>query len=269
MKRLALALLVLLLPLPGLLPGAETKEQKGRRLIEEALAAVGGDKFLAMKDRVEAGRAYSFGRQGLRGLAQARMYTRYRDEMGSQKEGLPIDERQSFGKDKEIYAYLYSYGKFYEMTYLGARPMPEDSEDRYSDNQYHDIFNILRLRMQEPGMIFQALGTDLLDNTPVEKVEIIDAENRSVVVYLDRNSKLPLKQIHHRRDRQRQKHEESTVFGKYRDVGDGVLWPLAVQRFRNGEKTYEMYSETVQVNQSLSSNLFELPAKVKVLERMR
>ena len=62
--------------------------------------------------------------------------------------------------------------------------------------------------------------------------------------------------------------EEVTEYSKFRDVGGGVLWPFAIQRTRNGEKIFEMYSETVEVNQKLSSSLFILPTGIKMLKKL-
>ena len=56
---------------------AETAHERGKRVVNEALQAVGGKAFLAMEDRVESGRAYSFFRQELEGLSVAKIYTRY------------------------------------------------------------------------------------------------------------------------------------------------------------------------------------------------
>ena len=44
---------------------AETAHERGKRVVNEALQAVGGKAYLAMEDRVESGRAYSFYRQEL------------------------------------------------------------------------------------------------------------------------------------------------------------------------------------------------------------
>src|SRR5205085_2872201 len=80
---------------------AETKQERGKRVVEEALAALGGDKFVAMKDRVESGRAYSFYRDRLTGLSVAKIYTRYLDAPSAN--GVAVRERQSFGKDEDYY----------------------------------------------------------------------------------------------------------------------------------------------------------------------
>ena len=59
--------------------------------------------------------------------------------------------------------------------------------------------------------------------------------------------------------------EEITRFTKFRDVGGGVMWPFTIQRERNGEKIFEIFSESVVINQGLTDNLFTLPANMKVI----
>ena len=63
-----------------------------------------------------------------------------------------------------------------------------------------------------------------------------------------------------------EKDEEVTLFTKYRDV-NGVMWPYAIQRERNGEKIYQMYSDSVEINKGLTDNLFTLPANLKILPK--
>ena len=43
------------------------------------------------------------------------------------------------------------------------------------------------------------------------------------------------------------------------------MWPFSIRRSRNGEKLYEIYSESVQINKNLKDDLFTLPAKLKIL----
>jgi hypothetical protein len=62
----------------GAITAAETPSlTKGRKVVDDAIAALGGNKFLEMQDRVESGRAYSFYRDNLSGLSIAKIYTRY------------------------------------------------------------------------------------------------------------------------------------------------------------------------------------------------
>ncbi len=263
MKTIAAACLPLLFV--SLLP-AQTAQQRGKQIIDEALAALGGEKFLAMEDRVESGRAYSFYRERLSGLAVATIYTRYPKPDGP--ENLAIRERQAFGKNEDS-AVLFTGDAAYEITFRGARPLEDERLERYRDSARQNVFYILRQRLGEAGLLFEWRGSDIVDNQPVEIVDITDAENRVVTVYFNQNSKLPIRQVYTRRDpKTRYRDEELTVFSKYRDVG-GVMWPFAIQRERNGEKIYQIYSETVAINKGLADDLFTVPANVRILGKKK
>ena len=93
--------------------GAETAHERGKRVVYEALQAVGGKAYLAMEDRVESGRAYSFFRQQLEGLAIAKIYTRYLTPVAGKPSVL---ERQNFGKD-ESSGVLFNQDGAWEINY--------------------------------------------------------------------------------------------------------------------------------------------------------
>lgn len=246
----------------------QSRQERGRELIDEVVSALGGDRFLSMQDRVESGRAYSFFREELSGLSVATVYTRYLENPAPGTVG--VAERQSFGKEERYGAALFLPGKGYEITFRGARPYPEERFERWRDSTLLNVLYILRMRLKEPGMTFEAVGADILDNLPVEVVEITDAENRTVKVWVDQRTKLPVRQVYYRRDpKTKQRFEEVTIFSKYRDVGNGVQWPFNFQRLRDGEQVFQMYSDNVQINQSLKDDLFTLSPKTKVLDPLK
>ncbi len=115
-------------------------------------------------------------------------------------------------------------------------------------------------------MIFESRGAEVWQNTPIEIVDITDADNNVVTVYFQQSTKLPLRQVSIRRNpTTREKTEEVAIFSKFRDVGGGVHWPFNILVERNGEKAFEMYSESVVINQPLADNLFTLTTETKVL----
>ncbi|MCS6952290.1 MAG: hypothetical protein RMK57_05335 [Bryobacterales bacterium] len=257
-------LVVLLVAAAGL---AETKQEHGRRVVHEALEALGGRRFLAMQDRVETGRAYSFYREELSGLSIAKIYTKYVPRpQTAPADFLGVRERQAFGKD-EYSSVLFTGDAGWEITFRGARPLPEEALERYRASTLHNIFYILRQRLDEPGLLFESRGSEVWMNQPVEIVDVVDSENRVVSVYFHRSTKLPLRQVFYRRDpKTRRRIEEDMEFGKYRDVG-GIQWPFTMVRRRDGEKVYEIFSESVAINQNLSDSLFQLPPNIKILKR--
>ena len=245
--------------------GAEDAAQRGKRVIAECLEALGGKAYQAMQDRVETGRAYSFYNEQLTGLSRAKIYTRHLDNV---KPGeIAVRERQAFGKDEDS-AVLFMGKEGYDLTFRGARPLPEAQMLRYQESYIHNFLLILRHRYQEPGLIFESQGSDVLVNEPVEVIDVTDSENRVTTIYLHYSTKLPIRQRFYRRDPlTKERHEEISEYSKFRDVGGGVKWPFAVRRERDKEKIFEIYSESVAVNQGLKDPLFALPAGVTMLKQ--
>ena len=240
---------------------AETAHERGQRVVNEALQAVGGKAYLAMEDRVESGRAYSFYRQQLQGLSIAKIYTRY----VAPAAGKPcVLERQSFGKDESA-GVLFNREGAWEFNFHGARQLEPKRADNWRDGTVRNIFYILRQRLDEPAMDFYSRGSDLYENLPVEIVDITDADGLTVTVYFSASSKLPVRQVFKRRNPEYKDFDtEETLFARYRGVG-GVMWPLSIRRQRNGDKIYEINSESVEINRNLRDDIFTLSPKLKIL----
>lgn len=251
-----------LLPAPLL---GQTKTERGKRALEETIAALGGDGLLRMRDRVETGRVFSFYREDLSGLDRARIYTRYID---NPKPGnLGVLERQAFGK-KEESAVLFLDGEGYDVTFRGARPLPDALVERYRNSTRKNFFYILRMRLKEPGLTFELAGTEVLENQSVDRLDITDAQNETVTVYLNRLTKLPLRQRFIRRDPLTgDRIEEVTRFSKYKRTSKGVQWPLDLQRERDTEKQIEIYDDSVEIDTGLRDDLFQLPSGSKILSK--
>jgi hypothetical protein len=252
----------------ALLLNAETSQERGKRLINECLQALGGENYLHMQTRVESGRAYSFYRESLSGLGIATIYTHYDSGVTDTAHQLAQHERENFDK-KQDYGVLFTDKEGWDVTYRGARPIPSDTFDRYKETTLRDVFYILRIRLHEAGMIFESRGADVLQNVPVEIVDITDADNRTTTVYLHQDTKLPVRQVFYRRDPvTHDRNEEITLFSKYRDVG-GIRWPYAIERERNGEKINQIFSNSVEINsKQATDNLFVLPSDIKLLKQL-
>src|SRR5260370_16234443 len=105
---------------------ADTSAERGKRAIDQAVAALGGDHFLNMQDRVESGRADSFYRHQLSGLSFAKIYTRYLTRPEPPLPGFfGVRERENFGK-KEDSSVLFTESEGYDITFRGAHPIPSE-----------------------------------------------------------------------------------------------------------------------------------------------
>lgn len=234
-------------------------EVKGKKIIDQAVLALGGDKFLTMEDRVEHGRAYSFYRDNISGRDIATIYTRYITVPAGQS-GTYVGqrEREAFGKDEDT-AVLFTENGGWEISWRGSKEMAKDRLDRYRDTTILNILYILRERLHEPGMIFEARGADVFDNMPVDIVEITDAQDRVLTVYFHQSTHLPVRQSYkHVNPETHERDEEVTLYSRYREE-DGIQWPLQIHRERNGDKVYEIFSESVEFNKDLADDIFSLP----------
>ncbi len=263
-------LLFVSFPLLGLLlvlttrTSAQASDPKAKKIVDDALAALGGDSFLNMRSRVTTGRAYRFYNEQLSGLDIATIYSEELDN--AVPNGVAVRERQVFGK-KQDYSVMFLADQGWDITFRGARPLPDETWERYLRTTENNVLYILRHRLKEPGLTFDYVGTDVQLNVEVVTVEISDSQGRVVKVVFDRITGLPVRQSFQYIDgATKMRIEESMDFSKYREA-NGVKWPLTIVRSRNGGKVYELFAEKLQVNEGLPPDKFALPPGAIILKK--
>lgn len=244
---------------------AETRQEKGARLVREAFDAIGGQNFLDIRTQVRSGRAYSFYNRQVRGQAPITIYDKFEDiPPDPAPDWLPISRREVYSRKGDYYA-LFLNGHGYEVTYRGAVPQPEDYMARYRLATRRDIFYFMRYRMDEPGLYFYYLGTEIVDNVPSEAVDIVDDQGEAITLYIRKSDGLPLQQTYLRRDpKTRIPYEEKSVYGRYRAVGETLL-PWIIRRERDGERVFELYAHSYEANVPLAASIFSLPNDLPLL----
>ena len=244
---------------------AQSRQEKARQLLDQCLEAVGGEAFLKIRTLKQTGRAYSFYRKDLRGHAVITIFNEYGPpEEKEDPEWLPVSRREIYTQKGDYYT-LFRNGKGWEITYLGARPLPEDTLQRYRISTRRNIFHILRYRLDEPGMYFYYSGTEIVSNVPTHAVEITDSGNEKVTVYLRITDNLPIQQVYLRRDpKTRIPYEEKSIYSKYRKVG-AVTIPWNVEHIRDEERIFGMFGRTAEINGKVPGDTFRLKSGEKIL----
>ena len=239
---------------------------KAKELVDQAVKALGGDHFLNMHTRRTNARIYSFFHDRMSGYDIANIYTQYLDDKSIK--GVQLREREVLGKHQD-YSYLFLPDQGFDITFRGARPIPDDRWANYTRSTTNDILYWLRYRYDEPGMQYDYVGNQVLITNHVEVVDITDANNNSVRVYFDYNTKLPVHQSFSWLDAETKEHyDEVTDFDKWRDAGDGIMWPFTIERQRNGYKIYQIFANKVEINADLPANIFDLPKGAEILKKV-
>jgi hypothetical protein len=247
------------------LPPAPSQIQ-GRQMIDKAIAALGDSSFTHLRTVTTYGRIYGFFHDQLSGLDIARTYREFDDVLPAK--GLGVKERQVLGK-KQDYGYLYLPDQAFDLTFRGARPIPDENWEKYKRATQNDILYILRFRMKEPGLQFDYVGSDVLISNHVEIVDVSDANDLVIRVYFDHNTMLPIKQTYSWLDpATHERNDEVTIYDKWRNAGFGVMWPFSIERQRNGYKTYQSFCESVEVDKALPAKIFDLPEGSKILKKV-
>ena len=249
--------------LPATLRAAESQQERGRRVIGQCLQALGGDAFRQMPGHLQKGKAYSFYNNVITGLSPAKIYTKYLEAVPGPLRQL---QRQVLGKNDDE-TVLLSGNEGWDVTYRGAEAIPADKIDRFRETTLTDIFYILRARMDEPNMSLFSRGADVVENQPTEIVDYYDADNRQVTVWIHSTTWMPVRQLVKRWDPLiKDRRDELTHFTKYREAGNGVMWPHEIQRERDGEKIYQLSSDSVKVG-VFADSMFSLPPNTKILKK--
>lgn len=256
MKAAAVALIACL----SALKAQSLNDPRAKKAVEDAVTALGGERFLHMQDRVESGRAYSFYRDKISGLSIATFYTQYVPvASGKTGQDLGVREREVFGAKEEYGYVLFREDGAWDVSFRGPTDLEQDKVDNYRRTTLNDILYFLRVRLNEPGLLFDWRGSDVIENQPVNIVDIIDSQNRVITVNFNQDSHLPVKETWVWHDpKTHDRNEEVTRYAVYRD-NDGIEWPQQIFRERNGEKKSQIFSESVLIDQNLPDAVFAKP----------
>src|SRR5271170_862486 len=110
---------------------AQTQSEiRGKKIIDAALTALGGNTFLTMMDRTESGRAYSYYHDQISGLSVAKIYTRYLTVPPAKSgEDLGQKEKEVFGKTEDT-SLLFLEKEGWDISWRGSKQIEDERFDR-------------------------------------------------------------------------------------------------------------------------------------------
>ena len=223
----------------------EQSAAKAKQLIQQAIDALGGSAYLNIRDMTCSGRASQFGHSGeLDGFETFINYV----------EPPTMDRTENLPKRNIIN--VYNGDKGWTLDRGGVAEAPITDLARFQDNVRKDMFNILKNRIHEDGMIFRYAGLDIVDLHEVDWVEMVDADDRTIRIAFARENHLPLRKVVQTRDpKTRNMTEEIELFSNYHPIS-GIQTPFQIERDRNGMKIYQIFFDKCDYNTGLPASLF-------------
>ena len=233
-------------------PADQQNAQKAKAIVDQGIAALGGQTYLTLRDREQQGRIYSFhhGRESGGGVFWSFFE-------------FPDKERVELTKERDI-AELYVGDKAYEITYKGTATLDPKQLSDYLRRREHSLEWVLRQWLKEPAVVLLYEGTAVAADKPADKVSVLNAKNDSVTLYIDSSTHLPIKKTYSWRDPTDQLlNTEDEVYDAYR-LTEGIMTPYSITRFYNGETSAQRFLATVNYNQNLNDSMFDakVPAEI-------
>jgi hypothetical protein len=223
----------------------EESAAKAKEILQQAIQALGGTAYLNVHDVTCTLRYSQFGHSGdVNGFAKLLDYSipPYKDRT----ENLP----------KRNLIQIMNGQKGWVLDRGGVSEASEVDINQFQDDVRKDLDNILRHRLNEPGMIFRYGGPDVVDLKEADWVELVDSENRTVRIAIAKSTHLPIRKVVVTRDsNSRLKRDELEYYSNYHPIS-GIETPFQIARERNGMKVYQAFFDKCDYNTNLSDSLF-------------
>ena len=240
-------------------PG-ESEEQKGKRLLDEMVAALGGDAWLNKQTMYREGQTAAFFRGQPTGsvvrFVEYRKYARGATPELDRVEFLHERGMITPGMKRDV-VHIWDADQGYEVTYKGQTVLPEKQVKDYMRRRAHSIEEVMRTWVKAPGVVVVAEGSGMRDRRPVDKVNILAANNDSVTIEIDQETHLPLQRSFQARNEQFKDYDiDEEVYGDWR-LFDGVETPMNMSEYHNGDMSAQNFYTKTRFNQPVADDLFD------------
>jgi hypothetical protein len=228
----------------------------GRKLLDKMVEALGGQAWLNRTDYSTTGQSGTFYKGTANPyVAQFEQYIRLQ----------PFGERLIVVSKQGIFipttkrdvAVIWTTDKGYEVTYRGKKELPEKEVTEFFLYRNHSLDTVMLTWLKQPGILINYLGTELVDRKVADKVSILTESNDGVTLDLDENTHLPINLTFRWRDPTYK--DFNTEVQDYDDyhIIEGVMTPLTLTRFHNGDMTTQVYLKEVHYNVHFPPDLLD------------
>jgi hypothetical protein len=224
---------------------ADAGAAKARQLLDQMIAALGGQAWLTYKTLSQQGRSYSFyhGKPNAEGTLFWRFYE------------YPDKERRELTKQRDV-VYIYNGGKGYEKTYKGTTTDEQKAVDEEVRRSRHSLEVVIREWLKDPGTLLFYDGQSVADQQLVDVVSLLNKDNDQVSIGIEVHSHLPINKRYNWRDPDKYKVEDETIYGNYRKV-QGIQTPYTITTTRDGEMTGQVFLSRAEYNAAFAAGFFD------------
>lgn len=226
----------------------EESEARARKLLDEAIQALGGPAYLNVSDMTCEGRIANYSRGDLSGFDLFHWFQKQPDK-----------ERMELSKKRNI-IYVNNGDAAWELDRAGVHESTPEAIARFQAENRRDLNTILRRRLKEEGMTLRYVGTEIVDLRPADVIELTDKDGQVIRLVINQSTHLPLLTIYELSDEvTHERGEETERYGNYQAI-QGVQTPFYIARERNGRRNFEAFFTRCEYQNALPDSFFSREA---------
>jgi hypothetical protein len=234
----------------------KTEAERGRKLLDAMVAALGGEAWLHRQTWIFYGRTATF-YKGQPDAAAPQF-----EEYGRVS---PFGERlvivSHFGPviatNHRDVADVWTSDQGYEITYKGTSALPAKEVADFERLREHSLDVVVKEWLKQPGVVVMAEGQKMVERRLAEEVSVLSASNDAVTLALDQSTHLPLSISFQWRDPvYKDWNTEVVEFADYHEI-QGIMTPFSITTMHNGDRTGERFLTRAVYNTKLPAELFD------------
>jgi hypothetical protein len=236
-------------------PGAKNAAM-ARAALDAMVKAMGGDAWLNVKNVVREGHIAAF-YHGNPDPGTTLFWDFHQ---------WPDHDRSEYTKHRDVVQF-YEGRKGIEVTYRGAKPLPQDQVDDFMRRRDHSIEMAVKVWLRDPNTILVYEGQRMAERHMADQVTLISAENESITIQMDVQTHLPLTRSFQWRDPvYKDKNTDVEEYADYHDI-DGLPTAFSITRVHNDEMFRQLYIDKVHYNQDLPADFWDINAVAQKIKK--
>jgi hypothetical protein len=230
-----------------IVPQKDANGQQAAKLLDQCIAALGGDAYLNLQDMQQQGRSYTFYHGEPRSVGTP--YWRFWK--------WPDKERVELTKKRDVVE-IFNGDKGYEITFRGTAAQEPETLREYLRQQHYSLASVLRQWVRAPGTALFLNGTAVAERKPAQSVSILNSKDEQVTLFLDSETHLPIKKSFSWRDPKDRRYQvqEEEIYDNYKPI-QGLMTPFSVVRRRDGEIVSQRFIDSVSYNTGVADSMFQ------------
>ena len=231
-------------------------ENRGLKLLNQMVTALGGDAWLNRADWIEVGKGATF-YKGSANPFVSEFERYYRAQPYGERVILLSKMGIFIPTTKRDIAEVWTGDNGYEVTFRGKKELPKIDVDEYKLRRAHTLDVVVKDWIKQPGVVITYDGTSMVGRRLADKITVLAATNDAVTIELDETSHLPLSRTFQSRNPLYRDFDEYVdQYDDYHPM-QGIMTPLTITRLKNGDMVSQRFLTKVTYNTSLPADLFD------------